>query len=177
MEIFHTKTSQEVIIRTATIDDYEKFCEFFEKLATETIFTNQYIGRPRRPKEAFEKQLNSDSLYRLIVCNTSGDIIGVCSIVIERPEHPWLNRSCDFGIMLLKEYTGQGIGKYLIQKMEQWAKEKKMHRIGAQVRTKNIPAINLYLKLGYEIEGIARDAAYINGEWHSQYYISKILEP
>jgi len=177
MEIFHTKTSQEVIIRHATTDDYEKFCEFFEKLATETIFTNQYIGRPRRPKEAFEKQLNSDSLYRLIVCNTSGDIIGMCSIVIERPEHPWLNRSCDFGIMLLKEYTGQGIGKYLIQKMEQWAKEKKMHRIGAQVRTKNIPAINLYLKLGYEIEGFARDAAYINGEWHSQYYISKILEP
>jgi len=176
METFRTKRSEEVIIRHATIDDYENFCEFFEKLATETIFTNQYIGRPRRSKEAFEKQLYLDNLYRLVVCNKEGTIVGTCSIIIERPDHPWLNQSCDFGIMLLKEYTGQGLGKFLIQKMEQWAKQKHIHRIGAQVRTKNIPAINLYLKLGYEIEGIARDAAYINGEWHSQYYISKILD-
>ena len=176
METFQTKNSEEVIIRPIAADDYENLCEFFEKLATETIFTNQYVGRPRRSKEAFERQLNLDSLYRLVVCNKSGAIVGTCSILIERPDHPWLNRSCGFGIMLLKEYTGQGLGKYLIQKMEQWAKEKHLHRIEAQVRTKNIPAINLYLKLGYEIEGMARDAAFINGEWHSQYYISKILD-
>lgn len=176
METFRTKTSEEVIIRSVTADDYENFCEFFEKLATETIFTNQYIGRPRRSKETFEKQLGSDSLYRLVVCNTKGTIVGTCSILIERPDHPWLNHSCDFGIMLLKEYTRQGLGKFLIRKMEQWAKQKHLHRIGAQVRTKNTAALNLYLKLGYEVEGIARDAAYINGEWHSQYYISKILD-
>ena len=165
-----------VDIRPVEIKDYEAYCVFYEKLAEETVFTNQYIGRPRRSREAFEAQLNAENIYRLVAVNSAEDIVGVCSVVIERPDHPWLNKSCDFGIMILQNYTGQGLGSYLMKKIETWARLQKMHRIGAQVRTKNIAAMALYLKCGYEVEGRARDVAYINGEWHNQYYISKILD-
>jgi len=175
MDKFRLKNGQEVIIRFAQKEDYEEYCAFFEKLAEETIFTNQYIGRPRRSRESFEAQINSDNIFRLIVVNSSAQIVGTCSVVIERPEHPWLNKNCDFGIMLLKDYTGQGLGSYLMQKMENWARVNNMHRIGAQVRAKNISAIALYLKCGFEIEGMAREVAYIDSEWHNQYYIGKIL--
>lgn len=176
MENYVIKNGESVIVRPLQTEDYEEFCSFFEKLATETVFTNQYVGRPRRSRESFLAQIDTEYLYRLVVCNSLGKIVGTCSILVERPEHPWLNRSCDFGIMLLKQYTGQGLGKYLMQKMEDWARSKNMHRIGAQVRTKNITALNLYLKCGFEIEGMSRDMAFINGEWHNQYYIGKILD-
>jgi RimJ/RimL family protein N-acetyltransferase len=176
MEKFRLKNGQEVTIRFAEAKDYEAYCVFYEKIAEETVFTNQYVGRPRRSKEAFEAQLHAENIYRLVVTDKDEQIVGVCTVVVERPEHPWLNKSCDFGIMLLKAYTGQGLGKYLMKKMEDWARSQKMHRIGAQVRTKNIAAMALYLKCGFEVEGIARDAAYINGEWHNQYYIGKILD-
>ena len=176
MEKFKLKNGFEVLVRNLNCDDYEAFCDFYEQLATETIFTNQYVGRPRRSRESFEARLNDENIYKLVALNDDQKIIGVCSVVIERPEHPWLNKSCDFGIMILREYTGKGLGFYMMKKMEEWARTKKMHRICAQVRAKNTAAIALYLKCGYEIEGMARDAAYIDGQWHHQYYIAKILD-
>lgn len=176
MEKFCLKNQQEVYVRLVQEEDYEAYCVFYEKLAEETIFTNQYVGRPRRSREAFLAQVNAENIYRLVVLNKDEEIIGVCSVVIERPEHPWLNRNCDFGIMILKKYTGQGLGMHLMKKMEEWARAKKMHRIGAQVRAKNVAALALYLKCGFVIEGLMRDAAYINQEWHDQYYIGKILD-
>jgi len=176
MEKAYLKNGQEVIVRPAEKEDYEKYCTFFESLALETVFTNQYEGRPRRSRESFDAQIDAENIYRLVVLNAFGEIVGTCSVVVERPEHPWLNRSCNFGIMLLKAYSGQGLGSYLMQKMESWARTNRMHRMGAQVRTKNIAAMALYLKYGFEVEGVARDTAYINGEWHHQYYISKILD-
>lgn len=59
--------------------------------------------------------------------------------------------------------------------LEEWARAKRLHRIFGEVRHKNYRAIALYLKCGFEIEGIARDAACIDGEWHHEYHISKIL--
>jgi len=176
MEKVYLKNGQDVTVRLAQKDDYEAYCEFFETLASETVFTNQYEGRPRRSRESFEAQVDADNIYRLVAVNNIGQIVGTCSVVVERPDHPWLNRSCDFGIMLLKAYSGQGLGSYMMQKMEEWARANRMHRMGAQVRTKNVAAMALYLKYGFEVEGVARDAAYINGEWHHQYYISKILD-
>lgn len=176
MEKIYLKNGQEVIIRPIQKEDYENYCVFYEKLARETVFTNQYEGRPRRSVESFEAQIDMESIYRLVILDLSEQIIGTCCVVIERPDHPWLNRSCDFGLMMLKAYSGQGLGSYLMQKMESWARANKMHRMGAQVRTKNVAAMALYLKYGFEVEGVARDAAFINGEWHHQYYISKILD-
>ena len=176
MDKFCLKNGENVTIRQITLDDYDAYCVFFEKLAKETIFTNQYVGRPRRTKEVFEAQVrDTENLYRLVVCRDDGEIVGTCTVFVMRPEHPWLNRTCDFGIMLLDAYTGQRLGTFLMKKMEDWARLKNMHRIEAQVRTKNVKAMALYLKCGFEIEGVAHDAAYINGTWHHQYYIAKLL--
>lgn len=176
MEEILLKNGEKVSVRLLDAGDYEAFCDFFDKLAKETVFTNQYVGRPRQIKEAFLQQLNGENSNRLVVLNKNNEIVGSCSVIIERPDHPWLCRSCDFGIMILEQYTGQGLGTFLMQKIEDWARLKHIHRIGAEVRTKNVAAINLYLKCGFEIEGTKKDVAFINGEWHSQYCIGKILD-
>ena len=59
--------------------------------------------------------------------------------------------------------------------MVQWAKENHIHRIEGSVREKNIPAIGLYLKHGFVLEGLMRDKACINGVWHNEYMISKMV--
>ena len=60
--------------------------------------------------------------------------------------------------------------------MEQWGRNHGAHRISESVRQKNTRAVAFYLKCGFQIEGIAMQDAFINGEWHNTYYIGKVLE-
>lgn len=176
MEEFYLKDGRKVYVRPLEAGDFEGFCCFFEQLAEETIYTNQYPGRPRKSQEAYNAQLYSENFCRWVVIDENGAIVGTCSIGIERADHPWLKYGAGFGIMFLKEYTGQGLGRFLMQKMEQWVRDKGAHRISAEVRAKNVAALALYLKCGFVVEGLARHAAFINNEWHDHYYISKILD-
>ena len=51
-----------------------------------------------------------------------------------------------------------------------------MHKIEGEVRALNQAGIALYLKHGFIIEGAKRDTAFINGAWHTNYIIGKILD-
>ena len=175
MEDFVLKNGQRVVIRDLEPKDYDSFCNFFQKLALETIFTNQYPNRPKQTKENFLRRFENKAMFALGVFDNRDKMVGLCNVYIERPEHPWLNRSCEFGIMILKQYTSGGLGTYLMKKMEEWARRENMHRMMARVRAKNVAALSLYLKCGFVVEGLAREVAFINDEWHDEYLIAKIL--
>ncbi|HLD28426.1 MAG TPA: GNAT family N-acetyltransferase [Patescibacteria group bacterium] len=51
------------------------------------------------------------------------------------------------------EFRSQKIGQQLIKELLIWTKKKKLKRIELEVWTNNKPAINLYQKLGFKIEG------------------------
>ena len=49
-----------------------------------------------------------------------------------------------------------------------------VHRLELTVVAENIPAINLYLKSGFIIEGTARHAFRLDGRFIDEYHMSKI---
>ena len=175
MEKFRLKNGKEVEIRTLVIEDYEAVQTFMALLTTQTIFTNQYPGQPKGEREQSEKKY-ADPNACFLGTFSDGKVISVCSINIAKPDHPWIGGNAGFGITILEEYRGQGLGTHLMKLMEDWARARGVHRISSWVRHKNIHGIALYLKCGFEIEGLAREVALINGEWHHQYHIGKILK-
>lgn len=169
------KNGKEITIRKIVADDYDGAMDFLAQLSKETIFTNQYPGQPLKNKEkSIAKYEDINSFYLGAFDNDR--LIGMASIHINAPTHPWCNRNCSFGVTILEAYYGQGLGTYFMEQLENWAKDHNMHRIEGLVRCKNRRALNLYIKFGYEIEGVQRDAAFINNEWHSNYYIGKLLQ-
>ncbi len=56
-------------------------------------------------------------------------------------------------IAVLPEYRRQGIASMLLEKLNEFTKEKKLSFISLEVRASNIGAINLYEKFGYKKEG------------------------
>ncbi|MDY0407846.1 GNAT family N-acetyltransferase [Virgibacillus soli] len=78
-------------------------------------------------------------------------------------------------IGILKEYRGQGIGSKLFSTLEQWAFKNGFTRLELTVVKKNEPAIALYKKAGFEIEGTKRKSLQIDGEFIDEYYMSKIM--
>ena len=173
MENLALNDGRVLILRQARESDYDALNIYLDKLGHETTFTTQYPGRPPGNREKFERALK-ESLFLLA---WDGDkIVGMISSYIHRPDHIWENKVCSFGIHMLEDYYHSGLSTRLMASLENWARENKMHRIEGTVRAKNRRAISLYLKWGFELEGLRRENACINGEWESEYYIGKLLD-
>jgi ribosomal protein S18 acetylase RimI-like enzyme len=91
------------------------------------------------------------------------DVVGWCDISLM-----WLEgfTHCGrLGIGVRKDYRRRGIGKRLIERTIARAKEKGLERIELEVFASNRPAIRLYEKVGFVVEGVKRKARKIDGAY------------
>lgn len=63
----------------------------------------------------------------------------------------------EFGVCVLKEFWGYGIGKNLLKESIAWADSNGIKKITLRVLETNEKAIALYKNLGFEIEGILKN--------------------
>lgn len=80
------------------------------------------------------------------------------------------NRNADAFIAIGDDkYRGKGFGKIAMQYLVEYGFTKLgLHKINLGVFEKNKPAINLYKKLGFTIEGKLKDEAFFDGKYHNQ---------
>lgn len=168
------KNGKEVILRNIKSDDFDMVQEYLDKFSYETIFTNQYPNQPKRNKEKMVKKYESEHSF-FIGTFYQDKVVGSASIQILKPDHPWLCKTAGFGIGFLNDFHGFGLGSTIMKKLEDWAIKKSMARIEGSVRATNTKAISLYIKCGFEIEGLRKKTAFINDRWHNEYIIAKIL--
>ncbi|MDX5629652.1 MULTISPECIES: GNAT family N-acetyltransferase [unclassified Brenneria] len=82
----------------------------------------------------------------------------------------------EFGVCVLKDFWGYGIGKHLLTASIAWADANGIKKMALSALETNVRAINLYQRFGFEIEGILKndkilcDGKYYNtvvmGRWH-----------
>jgi ribosomal protein S18 acetylase RimI-like enzyme len=70
---------------------------------------------------------------------------------------------------------GKGVGTALFEHVFEWAKQKEFHRLELTVIESNEQALGLYKKMGFEMEGIRKDALVIEGKYVNEMYMGKIL--
>ncbi len=95
--------------------------------------------------ESLEK--GSSNFYALV----NNEIIGWCDIVPNSLEG--FTHSGKLGMGIHQNFRGKGIGKNLATLAIKDAFENNITRIELEVYESNIPAINLYFKLGFKLEG------------------------
>lgn len=173
-ENFTLKNGKMVLIRNIVPNDYEAVQIYLQTLATQTVFTNQYVGKKVTPKENFDKQCENPYSWGIAVFY-GNMIVGICQCFILNPEHLWCGYTAQFAIHMLKDMQSQGLGTHLMALMEKWCREQGMERIEGTVRTQNKKGIALYLKSGFEIEGLSKRRALVDGIWHDEYRIGKLL--
>lgn len=86
-----------------------------------------------------------------------------------------LRHSAGIGIMVHRDYQGNGVGRKLMETLldvsDNWLM---LVRVELSVFIDNQKAIELYKKLGFEIEGTKRKAAIRNGEYIDEYIMARI---
>lgn len=174
---FKLKNGKVVTIRRLKPDDYDAFMKYIKEFSKGpgAKWTWQYPGRPMPPKERAAKDWTSEDCLFIAAfeCNR---IIGMANIVKKMSGHPYSGRVATTGTTMLEKYTSNGLGTKFKQIIGKWAQENNIHKLQTEVRHKNVRSLGNLLKQGYEIVGILHDTACIDGEWHHEYVLEKILE-
>ena len=106
---------------------------------------------------------NIEQGYPQMVALSAGQVVGWCDA--SRKPRPIHAHSSVLGMGLLPEFRRRGLGERLIQRTLAAAREFGFHRVELTVREDNANAIALYKKVGFEIEGLQRDAVLVDGAY------------
>lgn len=108
----------------------------------------------------------------VFMANLNGEHVGYLFLLGNAPGRIAHRASIVIGI--LDKAKRKGIGKALMEKAEEWAKEHGVTRLELTVIADNVPAISLAEKSGFEQEGIRRQSWMIDGVPHDEIYMAKI---
>ena len=163
--------------RSCQQQDVEEIKKFLQQVALESTHTLVCKDRElslEKLKERSELALKSPcEIYLGVFSETN--IVGQLHFRVPSPDHPWIKHVGEFGMMIAAKHWGQGIGSELLEIMETFAKSIGISRIEAKVRMTNERGIALYKKRRYEIEGVRKKAAFINGHFEDEFFIAKLV--
>jgi len=113
-------------------------------------------------------------LDTVFICETdSGMPVGY--LCATRGAYQRLRAAIRISMGVLRSHMGSGVGLALLSACESWAAGADIRRIELIVMTSNTPAIALYRRTGYEIEGTRRASIRIDGVDHDQFLMAKVL--
>lgn len=144
-------------IRSATIDDGKELSDLRVEIDGETENLDREKGEGYIDIIGFQKIIETDSKNSrnlFLVAEVKDKIVG-----FSRCEGIYLNRfshKVEFGVCVLKEYWGYGIGKNLLKESINWADSAGIKKITLNVLETNEKAINLYKSYDFKIEGILK---------------------
>lgn len=108
-----------------------------------------------------------------LVALDSGRVVGWCDVLPRQAEG---FRHCGvLGIGVLPGYRSQGIGKRLLEETLAKAAQRALERVELDVYASNRPAISLYEKFGFEVEGVKKRARKIDGVYDDVVMMARAL--
>lgn len=108
-----------------------------------------------------------------LVADIGGDVAGLLGAA--RGDRPVTAHVADLGITVAERYRGQGVGRALMEGLEDWARARGVTRLVLGVYDTNDVARRLYDSLGYEVEGVERQSVKFADATHDTIRMAKFL--
>lgn len=144
----------EVILRYPKKSDLKKVWKFYNKVIKETEFLSRitYVSLKDEKKwldNILNGSIKGDKVYLLAECDKK--IIGSASV--ERKTEQRRTHVGGFGICILQEFTGIGVGRRMMSVLEKEARGMKLNMLELSVFGKNKIAQDLYKKMEFRVAG------------------------
>ncbi|MGI2329043.1 GNAT family N-acetyltransferase [Planococcus sp. YIM B11945] len=121
----------------------------------------------------FIETINQKEKSGLFVACENDRILGY--LMVQNEELQRVAHRAYLVIGVHSESRGKGIGRALFTYVLHWAKNKGLHRLDLTVIAYNHDAVELYKKMGFEVEGVKRDSLLVDGRYVDELYMSKLL--
>jgi len=129
---------------------------------------------PFPSEELWKKRLSEsgDKVYGLVAA-VDGELVGMAGLV--RAEQARRSHAASVGMAVHDMWQSRGVGtalmKALIDLADNWLN---LERLELTAYTDNEPALRLYKKLGFEIEGTHRKYAFRDGAYVDSYCMARV---
>ncbi|MBF4691939.1 GNAT family N-acetyltransferase [Fusibacter ferrireducens] len=156
-------------LRSAKKSDADALAKLRRQIDCETEFLDRECGEGVLTATDFIQIIETDRLesgHLFLVAEHEDKLIGFTRC--ERKPLNRFNHQADFGICILKEYWGYGIGRHLISAVLTWADETNIEKVMLSVVEANESAIKLYQSVGFKREGLLlKDRKHADGRYHN----------
>jgi ribosomal protein S18 acetylase RimI-like enzyme len=147
-----------------TQDHIESFHLALDFVARERRYLSFLEAPPLESGRAFVLD-NISQGYPQLVAVSAGQVVGWCDVVPKpRPIYAHVGV---LGMGLLPEFRGQRLGDRLIRQTLAAARAFGLNRVELSVRENNAGAVALYKRVGFEIEGLQRNATRVEGVYEN----------
>ena len=109
----------------------------------------------------------------VFVAEVDGGLVGYASVIGGQLRRTTHKASIVTGV--LQSHVGRGIGSKMFDTLIEWAEGSPLHRLELSVMTHNTPAIALYQKFGFKIEGTKRHSLKVDGTYVDEYSMARVL--
>ena len=148
--------------------------EALHRIMTSPQVVRNTLRLPYQCLEARRQRLGerTPDLYTLVAC-VAGEVVGTISL--QTTHRPRRAHAGALGMAVRDDWQGRGVGtammKAIIELAEQWLNLK---RIELEVYTDNAPAVALYKRFDFEIEGTLRQFAFRDRQYVDAYYMARV---
>ncbi|MGF1513042.1 MAG: GNAT family N-acetyltransferase [Elainellaceae cyanobacterium] len=159
-----------LVIRRTEPSDYEALRHIF----THPSAVWGTLQMPFPSAESWRKRLaeTPDGLYSLVAC-AEDEVVGQLSLHLNKS--PRRRHVGQLGMAVREDWQGRGVGTALmeaaIELSDRWLN---LRRLELEVYTDNEPAIRLYKKFGFDVEGTRVDFAFRDGAYVDAYMMARL---
>ncbi|PYJ57928.1 MAG: GNAT family N-acetyltransferase [Verrucomicrobia bacterium] len=166
------KPREDIRIVPMTEEHIESFRACLDAVAKE----RRYLALTNAPPPDAVREFMRSAIARRVpqfVALDGQQVIGWCDILPnEKESFAHVGR---LGMGVLREYRGQGIGQRLAERAIAQAKGIGLERIELDAYASNEPAIRLYEKLGFVVEGTKKKGRKLDGVYDDVFVMALIM--
>ena len=176
IQTFTLKDGRKAVVRTPRWEDLDDLMDFINSLVREEapILREKEVSRIEEAEWLAERlvSLEKDEIIHF-VAEVDGKVVASAEIAKRRGHQKHVGV---LGIAVKSGYRRLGIATKLIEALLEEAKKQGLKVIILDVYEKNLPALNLYKRMGFKEVGRAPKAVYWKGECIDDIKMARILE-
>lgn len=143
-------------------------------VARERRYLGLVEGPPVGATRAWVEALVAGAGFQFVAVDDGDSVVGWCDIV-RNPREGF--RHCgQLGMGVTPDARGQGLGERLAKATIERAWDAGLERVELEVFASNEPAIRLYEKLGFVVEGVKRRARRLDGHYDDNIMMALVRE-
>lgn len=172
------KNGQQVNVMKAVEADAPALIAYMNQICRESdnlTFGPGDLTITEKEEVHFIRSANSQANALFLVAVVDQRIVG--NLNFTGGNRPRTAHAGEFGMSVLREFWGHGLGTILLEQLISWAKGTgTIRKINLRVRTDNMSAIRLYHQAGFQVEGIISREFKINDVFHDLMYMGLKLD-